>query len=407
MARVEAHKQPTPATTPAGFGTLIIAAVLPLVLLAAVLGVFLLQGDALIGSISNNAPPVEKLTVERIAFREDEILVKVVNGGPAPVELATVFVDEAIWAFNLSPEGAIPRLGTAHVSIPYRWIEGEPHKIKLLSTTGIAFEKTADVALRSPSPSPAAFGAFAFIGLYAGVVPVYLGLLWFPLLRRIGRGALRFLLAFTAGLLVFLGIDAIEESLELAHTLGGAYHGTILVFLGVVIAFLAIAATSQWLSQGERDTSRARLTLAYMVALGIGLHNFGEGLAIGAAFVLGEIALGTFLIIGFMLHNTTEGLAIVAPVSKDRPAWHHFLLMGLLAGAPMILGAWFGGFTYSALWATIFLAIGAGAIFQVVWEIGKMIVSEARERGLVNLASASGLVAGLLVMYATALFIAK
>ncbi|MGH7417545.1 MAG: ZIP family metal transporter [Candidatus Rokuibacteriota bacterium] len=161
----------------------------------------------------------------------------------------------------------------------------------------------------------------------------------------------------------------------------------------------------------RRTTGRAgegagpRLLLAYLIALGIGLHNLGEGLAIGAAYAIGEIALGSFLVLGFMLHNTTEGLGIAAPVATDRPAFAHFIWLGLLAGVPTIFGAWIGGFVYSPVFATLFLAIGAGAIFQVVYELGRLVVRQSGDE-LMTAMNFAGFAAGLVIMYVTGLFVA-
>ncbi len=94
-----------------------------------------------------------------------------------------------------------------------------------------------------------------------------------------------------------------------------------------------------------------------------------------------SVSLGAFLVIGFMLHNVTEGPAIVAPVARDeRPAWWHFVALGLLAGTPVILGGWIGSLAYSPTVGAFFLAIGVGAILQVDWEIARMVRS-GRSRG--------------------------
>jgi zinc transporter ZupT len=155
-----------------------------------------------------------------------------------------------------------------------------------------------------------------------------------------------------------------------------------------------------------------------MIAIGIGLHNFGEGLAIGAAVLLGQVAFSTFLIVGFTLHNTTEGLAIVAPMAKaGKVKVRKLLLMGLIAGFPTIIGAWIGGFMYSPFAATIFLAIGAGSIFQVVFSIASMMAKDSNKNSnqitnennkkpsFLRAPVISGFVIGMAIMYATYLMI--
>ena len=113
-----------------------------------------------------------------------------------------------------------------------------------------------------------------------------------------------------------------------------------------------------------------------MISIGIGLHNFGEGLAIGAAVGIGSIAFSTFLIVGFALHITTEGIAIAAPMSRGKLMIGKLAIMGLIAGSPAIFGAWIGGFAYSPFTSVVFLAIGAGAIFQVILVLIKWIQKE-------------------------------
>jgi zinc transporter ZupT len=150
------------------------------------------------------------------------------------------------------------------------------------------------------------------------------------------------------------------------------------------------------------------LFISYMIALGIGFHNLGEGLAVGAAFALGEVSLGTFLVVGFTLHNITEGVGIAAPVAKQRPPLYHFVLLALLAGGPAILGTWIGGFAFDPLLAVIFLSIGAGAILQVVYEVGRLIIRSSQRDNVSSLAwsNVAGLLVGITIMYLTAFLVA-
>lgn len=374
----------------------------PLVLLAALVTVFL-QFDPT-APLRRGFPPVEELTIERVTLPEaGRIVVHVVNGGPEPVTIAQVQVDEAYWQHSIAPGRTVPRLGRARIDVPYPWVEGEPHEIALVSSTGLTFTHEIGIATRSPSRDLRFFGTFALLGLYAGVVPVVIGLLWYPFLRGVDRRWIHFFLSMTIGLLVFLGIDSLAEALESAGSVPEAFQGVGLVAIGVIGAVLALKALGHRTGPATDDPG-SRLRIAYMIATGIGLHNLGEGLAIGAAFAVGEIALGAFLVIGFALHNTTEGLGIVAPVARDRPALGHLALMGAIAGLPTIAGAWIGGYAYSQLLAALFLAIGAGAIFQVILELVGLIRRQAPGTGFAQL-NAGGVVAGLLIMYGTALFV--
>jgi zinc transporter ZupT len=238
------------------------------------------------------------------------------------------------------------------------------------------------------------------LGVYVGVVPVFLGLLWLPFLRAIGRRWIDFFLSLTVGLLIFLGVDAIEEALTTAAALPGAFHGLGLVLLGVVGTPLLIHFFS---ARGRSRTGETALRVSALIAIAIGLHNFGEGLAIGAAYSTGAIALGTFLVLGFLIHNTTEGLGIVAPLAKEKPTLLQLGLLGLVAGAPTILGAWVGGFVYSPLWTTFFFAIGAGAIAQVVLLLWRRFLAVGS--GSLTALNAAGLLLGLVIMYATSLLV--
>ncbi len=375
---------------------------LPLVLLAGLVAVFTWSEP--MAFLQDRFPPVEELTITRVTFPEPGTMdVRVTNGGPEPVTIAQVLVDEAYWQHELDGPRTVPRLESRTITLPYPWVSGEPHEITLISSTGITFTHEVEVAAETPGAGLRYFAIFGLLGIYAGLVPVLIGLFWYPFLRDVRRKWLDFFLAFTVGLLVFLGIDGLGEALEAATQVPEAFQGVGLVALGVLGAMLGLKAVGPGDGGSRADDPAGRLRLAYLIALGIGLHNLGEGLAIGSAFISGELALGSYLVIGFALHNTTEGLGIVAPVARDRPSLWHLAGMGAVAGLPTVAGTWIGGFAYSPSLTALFLALGVGAIFQVAWEITG--VMSRRAPGLLRPLNAAGAALGLVVMYATALFV--
>lgn len=378
---------------------------LPLALLA-LLSLVVVKGGTL-SRLARGLPPIEELTVDRTRLTPDHIVLDVVNGGPDPVTVVQVMVDDAFWTHTMTPDRTVGRLGRARIEIPYPWVAGEPHHIKLVTATGITFDHEIAVAAETPKADAGYFLTFTLIGLYVGVLPVIIGLLWLPFLKRLDRRWVHFALALTAGLLIFLAAEALHEALETASRVAGAFQGTGLVAIGVLVTWLVLQAFggAGRREQGADNPAAQRLRLAFLIALGIGLHNLGEGLAIGAAYAQGAVTLGAFLVVGFMIHNTTEGLGIVAPIAQDNPPVKTLALAGLLAGGPTIIGAWLGGLAYSPLLATLFLAIGAGAILQVLGVLYRVIARETGPTVWTPL-NAMGVAAGLVLMYATGLLVA-
>ena len=376
--------------------------VVPLILLAAAAIALFTFGEPGLGD--RNGVPAEELIVERTVLHPGEIELTVRNDGPDPVGIEQVSINDAYRPFTGA--GEVGRLGSRTLTIPYPWVEGEAYEIFLLTSTGGAIAATIDSAAETPSVDLSFLGLMALLGIYVGVIPVAIGMVWLPFLRRVGPGLIRGLLAFTIGLLAFLGLDALLEGLEIAGEGPQAFGGAALVLLGAGAAYLALMAVdSRMRARRERaeGAGASGMQLATLIAVGIGLHNLGEGLAIGSAYASGALALGAFLVVGFAIHNTTEGLAIVAPLADARPSPARLIGLGLLAGAPAVLGAWIGVAAYNPSVVSFLLGAGIGAIAQVIVQIAPQI----RERvgGSIDGTAIAGLLAGVIVMYATGLLV--
>lgn len=376
---------------------------IPIALIVAAAALFVALGAPGIGD--RDRPPVEDLVVERTVLRTGEIQLAIRNDGPDPVRVAQVVVNDAYVNFS-SDEEKIGRLGTGKLTIDYAWIKGEDYQISLVTSTGATIDHEIASAVKTPASDVGFFGLMALLGLYVGVIPVTLGMFWLPFVRRIGREWVRVLMALTVGLLLFLGIDAALEGIKQAGKGAQSFGGTGLVFLGGVAAYLLLAAVENHL-RSKQDRARvdgaAGANLALLVALGIGLHNLGEGLAIGSAYAVGALALGAFLVVGFAVHNTTEGLAIVAPVAANPPSFARLAGLGLIAGAPAIFGAWIGAAAFNASIAAFLLGAGAGAIAQVIQQLAPTIRDNAGR--MLYPASVAGILAGLAILYVTSLLV--
>ncbi|MHA7647851.1 ZIP family metal transporter [Nitrosopumilus sp. S4] len=350
--------------------------------------------------------PLPEITMEKVDFLDSEIQVTVRNTGPLPVEIAMADINDRIQPAAVEPDRYLERYETALVRVPFEWNEAEPYRIGITIEDGTRFEKEIEAAAPALKPSLELLGFFAIIGTYVGIIPVMIGLLWLPFIRRISKQKYHFFLALTAGLLLFLGIDSIEEALEVSdESLAGSFNGVLLVATVLVLSFLGLYYTGEKLVNRAKSSRITKpVAIALMISIGIGLHNFGEGLAIGAAVGLGSIAFSTFLIIGFALHNTTEGLAIASPMSREKKVIGKLAAMGLIAGSPAIFGAWVGGFVYSPFTSVVFLSIGAGAIFQVIITILKW-VREEGDKNLSSAAVASGFAIGMVIMYLTSILV--
>jgi len=382
-------------------------ALVPIVLLVAIAAAFVSSGNSLTSLVGANPPPADELDVRRVEFQPGEIRVLVRNPQPEDITIAAVTVDDAIVPFTVDGPTALPRLRSATIEVPFDWVEDDPYTVGVTSSTGIQTVHEVPAAVPTPGADGSSVAGYALIGLLVGVVPVALGMLWLPALRQADARWLAAFMALTAGLLTFLAFDALSEALELQAALPSALGGTGLVVLGVAASYLGLSWLAQRLTArapgGAGGGALAGVALATMVAVGIGLHNLGEGLAIGSSFALSELALGTTLIVGFMVHNVTEGLGIAAPLAEGRRVGlGRLAALALIAGAPAILGAWIGGFLTNEVLAVLFFSIAVGAALQVVVEVGRYVARRA-PGGLGSGWVVGGFLAGVAIMYLTGL----
>ena len=377
-------------------------ALVPIAALVGAIALFVSTGGSLLELVGQGPPPRDELDVRRVAFRPGEIKVRVTNPQRESITIASVTVNDAIVPFSVDGDPTLGRLRSATIVVPYDWVDGEPVSVGVTSSTGVQTTEDVAAAVETPQASARGFLGYALIGLLVGVLPIALGLAWLPSLRRASPSWLAAFMALTAGLLTFLALEALAEAFELQAGLPSGVGGLGVVLLGVVSTYLLLTFLSRRLSGGE---AAGGLALATLVAVGIGLHNLGEGLAIGTSFAIGELALGTFFVVGFMVHNVTEGLGIAAPIAeRGRVSLRRLAVLALIAGAPAIPGAWLGGFVTSDVLGVLFFAGAAGAALEVVVEVARYIARKA-PGGLSSGHALGGFLAGIAVMYVTGLLV--
>jgi ZIP family zinc transporter len=381
-------------------------ALLPVALLVGVVALFASTGGSLTSLVGDNPPPADEFDIRRVTFEPGTIHIRVTNPQREKLTIGSIAVDDAIVPYELDGPRSLERLRSSTIVVPYDWVDGDPISVGVTSSSGIQTVKEIAAAVETPEASGRSFLGYTLIGFLVGIVPIAIGLIWLPSLRRADPRWLAGFMALTAGLLAFLGIEALSEALELQTTLPVPLGGAGLVLLGVALSYLALSFVSHRLARRERGdgTVVSGLALATLVAIGIGVHNLGEGLAIGSSFALGELTLGTFLIVGFMIHNVTEGIGIAAPIAERAHAsLARLAALTLVAGAPAIAGAWIGGFVTSDVLGVLFFSIAAGAALEVVVEVARY-VSRRVEGGLRSGYATAGFLAGIAVMYVTGLF---
>ncbi len=388
--------------TRSGPGRTAFLVALPILLLAGVIAVFVATDGG--GLNVEPAAPIEAVQFNRTVLKPGVIELHLRNTSPQEIQIAQVHINDAIWPYS-ADRTSIPRLGSSTVTLEYPWIEGQAYSITLFTSNSIPLTTDIPVATLTAQQDSSTLWKFTLVGLYVGIIPVLLGMFWLPVLGNISQRWMLFLMAATVGLLVVLGIDATFEALDQAVALGSPFQGNVLVGIGILGTWVLLDAMGKRAAGEGRSPRDRHFAFAWMIAIGMGLHNFGEGLAIGAAYTVGAATLGTFLVIGFIIQNITEGFGILVPIVKDKPSLKTLALLGLVGGGPAILGAWAGGLITAPAFSVLFLAIGAGACLQVAWNIGRNLVWRREQPNPAPMTAFAGMMAGMLALFLTGLII--
>ena len=241
----------------------------------------------------------------------------------------------------------------------------------------------------------------AFLGLISGLLPVYIGLLPISLLKRLSISTRSLLVNFSLGILLFLFADVTSEAIDLSKS---TWQGSLLLTLGIALGLIipgiiSLRKTSggNAISSDDKQKNEAGFFRSYLISFGIGLHNLGEGLALGAAYGSGQLSLTFLLPIGFALHNGTEGLAISGPILESKFSIKEPIAMGFIAGFPTIIGSMIGSVAYSDLFGALFFSLASGALLFVVLELAR--------RSLPSWRLYWGVLLGILVMFFTDLLL--
>lgn len=371
----------------------LVLAGLPLTALVLMFSVFL-AGNPLDGFRS--APPLAAGTTERVVFEAEPLAIRLTvrNAGPQPFTISQVIVNDAYWQHSIS-DRRLGRFESTHLEIPYPWEDGVPVEVGLVTSIGDVVHLDLGPASLTPNPGGDTWATYAWVGLFVGLVPVAAGLCAFPLLASARRRVLNFALALTLGLLAFLLVDTVLDGWELATAAREPFQGQEVFLLAAVVTAIALTMVS------PSGTTTSARHAALPIAVAIGIHNFGEGIAVGVALATGRTDLGLALILGFAVHNVTEGIALAAPLAQDGPPRLPILrlvVLAAVAGLPAIPGVWLGGFAFDPTMAAIAFGIAAGAILQVLWMIGRPMLRDSGDRIV-----AAGVSAGFLAMYLTGL----
>ena len=346
---------------------------------------------------ARNPPPADEVEIRRVEFHPGEIRVLVRNPQPEDITVAVVTVDDAIVPFTTDGPDTIGRLRSTTIEIPYTWVEDDPYTVGVTSSSGIQTDRSrCRPRSRRRASTAGSVGGYALIGFLVGVVPVALGMLWLPSLRRADPRWLAAFMALTGGLLTFLAIDALFEALELQAALPGALGGPGLVLLGVAVSYLGLSWVAQRLSRRgaaaaasapARGRWRSRRWSPSASACTTSARASRSARRSPSASSRSAASWS------WASWSTTSPRASASRRRSPRAGGSRLRRLAglaLIAGAPAILGAWIGGFLTNEVLAVLFFSVAVGAAAQVVVEVGRYIAAARPRRPRARGGSSAG-----------------
>ena len=324
-------------------------------------------------AVDGSASAEESLRVEEILLEPGRIDLLVRNTGSGELTIAQVTINGAAW-LSLTLPGPIVEPG-AEAAIrldDYEWLAGKPYEIVIFTSRANAFPTYIASARATFQPTNANVNVIIWLGIVIGLLPVLLGLLWYPGLGQFGRQGGLFLAMLSAVGLGLLGLKLVADIIEWLDAPFEIFGQGGLLVLGGVGLFVGLNFLGRYQEATGADQLGRQFLTAQRIALGVGLFSLGQGIILGGEIGQDLLAPGAWSVTGLLLVNLIKGLGIISPLPAAKVTGGsigQLALMGIVGGFPAILGVWFGVFYSAPLLTALLLGAGLGAVAAVVYQL--------------------------------------
>ncbi|MEM7032645.1 MAG: hypothetical protein AAF629_24035 [Chloroflexota bacterium] len=309
----------------------------------------------------------EQLDIEQVILQPGRFELVVRNTGAESLSIAQVTINDAAWISLVLPKTTIDPLTRATIQLDdYEWIEGQTYQIIIYTTTANTFVVDIPDARVTPQLTQPNLLTLLLSGFLIGMLPLYVGLSWWPMLRQLYLPSWLIWVGVAIGLIFGRGVDLLPLVPHFVRHIGALYQAWGLVIIGLVFALGMLYRRA---SQGGDDTSQDRFLQAYRVVIALGLLGFGEGLILGQVMGSQVSAAPLWLqsplwIVGLLILNASKGLILALILSDLRPMWVQWILFGFIAGFPLMLGIVLGAFPMAM---PLLILLTGAAIGAFIW----------------------------------------